>query len=339
MTANEYSLPLIRAFVSLQIIGSALFVINIFAACFSQKHNPRGAIWYSFSFSWVVFGCSYALLALLGMETETPPIIPCTVQAAMVYAVPALTGLTTTALMFELLSEINVALSGDLLSTTVTRIQTILLIMFPWMISIAIFLGHLVFGLQHPDFVALSPQGTFCTLINVDFIRIAPITATVASGLILTIEGIIAFQIFRHRSVISKLAKLTGMVIRAGVFTVVGIATLCLSVLYSITQQRNAQFDVGISLVIVFAAIIYGSHHDLLGLLFYPCLSRMKSTDLEETLPTNVAAKDFRATYTAGLGTEFWHRDATLTTGSDLESIAGSETPTNSRRNSLETLR
>jgi len=78
----------VRAFVALNLAGGIGLVLILVTAALSKKVK-RTPTWYSFCLSWVFYAVSGSLLFLTGEQTNpTPPDSLCSVQAALIYALP-----------------------------------------------------------------------------------------------------------------------------------------------------------------------------------------------------------------------------------------------------------
>jgi hypothetical protein len=87
---SQASLPIIHAYIALQLIGGVGFAIILFTALLSRgvKRSPT---WISFCASWVYSCFSYTLLSFFGQQTgKNLDHALCVIQAALIYADPAL---------------------------------------------------------------------------------------------------------------------------------------------------------------------------------------------------------------------------------------------------------
>jgi hypothetical protein len=80
----------VRAFVALNFVGGIGLLMVILTALLSPNVR-RLPTWYNFCASWVVSCISYTLLTFGGQQTTPTPSYPlCSMQAALIYAVPPL---------------------------------------------------------------------------------------------------------------------------------------------------------------------------------------------------------------------------------------------------------
>jgi len=261
----------VEAFIALQIIGGALFLFVAVSAFLAQlRGGSRHPTFFSFCGAWVVFCVSYSLLYLAGQQDARPA--PqhglCVIQSALVYAAPPLASSATTSLVTHLMLSILLALSR----TTDKRRSSLMsaaLLIVPWLIWVVCFVGILLFGLHHPKSVELSPNGTFCILVDTTLPKLASIWATVASTVLVSQEVIITVLLYRNREVFSGFGHNKTMAIRVGIFTTLVVSAIAVALIYAVTQKRGVQFDILIAAIPPFTAIIFGSQKDILQVWFF----------------------------------------------------------------------
>ncbi|KAF5383192.1 hypothetical protein D9615_004910 [Tricholomella constricta] len=100
------------------------------------------------------------------------------------------------------------------------------LVVIPWVMWAAVFVGVLVFGLRHSEFVQISPNGTFCILVNTALPKLTSVWATIASIVLVTEEVIVAVLLYRNREVFPGFGQSKTMAIRVGIFTAVGLGAI-----------------------------------------------------------------------------------------------------------------
>lgn len=92
----------VNAFIALQLLGTGGFILVMLLTELLERENARHPAWWSFCASWVVFGVSYSILFLAGMQFS-PHLDQtlCIVQAGLSYAAPLLVAHTTLALIVQ----------------------------------------------------------------------------------------------------------------------------------------------------------------------------------------------------------------------------------------------
>ncbi|KAF8067923.1 hypothetical protein FPV67DRAFT_1164802 [Lyophyllum atratum] len=256
----------VEAFIALQIIGAALFILVAFSAFIAQiRGGRRHATFFSFCFAWVAFCISFSLLYFAGQQDArpTPEHGLCVVHSALVYAAPPLASSATISLVTHLLLNVLLALS----STSDKRRSSwtsAALIIVPWTIWVAVFIGVLLFGFHHPELVAVSPNGTFCVLVNTTLPKLTSVWATIASTVLVGEEVVIAVLLYRNRDILSGLGHNKTMAIRVGIFSILGVGAIAVALVYTVTQKRGVQFDLLIAAIPPSTAIIFGSQMDIL---------------------------------------------------------------------------
>ena len=84
------NLPLIHAFISLQLFGLIGITIMLVTALFFSGVS-RNSTWFSFMFSWIIYTLSYTLLFISGqLSSPKPPYGLCFIQSIMVCSAPPL---------------------------------------------------------------------------------------------------------------------------------------------------------------------------------------------------------------------------------------------------------
>ncbi|KDR72763.1 hypothetical protein GALMADRAFT_229024 [Galerina marginata CBS 339.88] len=219
---------LINIFLGLQISGAIAFVLVVLSACIFRgaKRHP---IWFSFCISWIAFGVSYAFLLFAGQQYKRPTHIPCTIQAALIYAAPYLVMGTSLGLVTHLLLNVLSALSQSPKKRTYRTFMNIL-VSLPWMLWVAVFVGVLVFGFSHDQQVAMSPNGTFCVIQDSSIPKVTAIAATIGSTAIIGLECAIATLLYRNRAIVNIFSQSLAMAIRILIFTILGFGALGCSV-------------------------------------------------------------------------------------------------------------
>ncbi len=92
----------VDAFIALHLFGASGFILIMILIELLERENARHPAWWSFCMSWVVFGVSYSVLSLAGMQfSPQPNQTLCTIQAGLIYAAPPLVAHTTLALILQ----------------------------------------------------------------------------------------------------------------------------------------------------------------------------------------------------------------------------------------------
>jgi len=260
---------LINTFLALQISGATAFALIVLSACIFRgaKRHP---IWFSFCISWIAFGISYVFLLIAGQQYKQPPArIPCTIQAALVYAAPFLVMGTSLGLITHLLLNVLSALA-QLSKKKTYRTFINILVTLPWMVWVAVFVGVIVFGLSHERQVALSPNGTFCVIQDSSIPKVTAVSATIASTAIIGVEFAIAILLYRNRAIVNIFSQSLAMAVRILIFTILGFGALSVGLVFTITRTRGVQFDLIIAILPPAAALTFGTQLDLLrGWVFW----------------------------------------------------------------------
>ncbi|GLB38961.1 hypothetical protein LshimejAT787_0601230 [Lyophyllum shimeji] len=272
----------VEAFIALQILGGALFVLTALSAFIAQlRGGSRHPTFFSFCFAWVLFCVSYSLLYFAGQQGTRPEHGLCVVQSALVYAAPPLyvralspyptltrndarASSATISLVTHLLLNVLLALSRTA-DKRRSSLSSAALVLVPWVIWVAVFVGVLLFGIHHSDLVQISPNGTFCILTHTTLPKLTSVWATIASTVLVSEEAVIAILLYRNREVFSAgLGRNKTMAIRVGIFTALGVAAIAVALVYTVTQKRGVQFDLLIAAIPPSAAVIFGTQKDIL---------------------------------------------------------------------------
>lgn len=255
----------VEAFIALQILGGALFVLVALSAFLAQlRGGSRHPTFFSFCFAWVVFCVSYSLLYFAGQQGTRPEHGLCVVHSALVYAAPPLASSATISLVTHLLLNVLLALSGTA-DKRRSSLTSAALIIVPWVIWAAVFIGVLLFGIHHSELVQISPNGTFCVLVHTTLPKLTSIWATIASTVLVSEEVVIAILLYRNREIFSSgLGQNKTMAIRIGIFSMLGVGAIAVALVYTVTQRRGVQFDLLIAAIPPSAAVIFGTQKDIL---------------------------------------------------------------------------
>ncbi|PPQ87947.1 hypothetical protein CVT25_001132, partial [Psilocybe cyanescens] len=249
LSTPKDSIPFVTAFLVLQLSGATIFAFVVLSACIFREAK-RHPIWFSFCISWIAFGLSYSLLLLTGQQFKKPARVPCTIQSSLIYAAPFLVMGSSLGLVVHLLLNVLSALSrSPKIKQHLTIMQT--LVVLPWMVWVAIFVGVLVFGFSHNDQVAMSRNGTYCVIQDssmfVLFIyssgyfidklietrydprpKVTAVSTTIASTAIIAVEFAIGIHLYRCRGIVNIFSQAMAMAIRILIFTILGFGALWL---------------------------------------------------------------------------------------------------------------
>lgn len=282
---------LVRVFVTLQLLGCFAFALMVFSALVfpSVKRHP---IWYNFCMSWIIFSLSYCLLAFAGQQHTPQTRNVCIAQAAMVYAAPFIAGAASLSLVTLLLINILSALSSVLKKRYPFTLAVA--ITSPWVCWIGVLTGAIVFILRDPSVVALSENGTYCVLTKSPIPRFTALGTVFFSVLILTLETLIIYYLWRNRSMARVWSQSFGIAVRLLVFTAVAFTSGIAGMVFASTEERGVEFDIMIAIVPPATAIIFGTQFDLWeGYLFWkrhssfsPDDTRQLTTIATMTIPT-----------------------------------------------------
>ncbi|KAJ8519773.1 hypothetical protein ONZ45_g3301 [Pleurotus djamor] len=232
------------SFAVLQLVGAiGLSIILCTAICSSGV--KRSSVWMSFCLAWIFSCLSYDLLFFASMQTgDDPGYGICVVQGSLVHAVPVLQAATNLSLIIHTWCFVHSTVSQKTIVMS-RRASLLLLIGFPHVLSLSVFLGFLVFGLQNPSTVARDKTGVYC---NIFFNRLpSKVTAEFAGMLMLValvFEVILARQLWRHWHVLKqKSTTYITMIIRVIVFTFSGALVLGLTIVYLTAKADGSGSD------------------------------------------------------------------------------------------------
>lgn len=250
------------AFVALQLIGGCGLFITLLTAMMGREVK-RYSTWYSFGASWVFSCISYTLLAFAGQRTGPEPVFGlCVIQMGLIYAAPSLTGCTTLALIIHMLLNLRRLLANAPFRTNSGAVAALLIV--PYIVWLAVFLGTLLYGTSNPDNVRRSPNETYCDSKNPLLSKISSLIVVCCTVLIVALQGVIALRLYQNRGIISGSSQSVTMVIRVMIFSLLGALALGVAVAYVITWKHDQAFDMLLASLPVLAFLIFGSQLDLL---------------------------------------------------------------------------
>ncbi|KAF8957396.1 hypothetical protein BDZ97DRAFT_1670064 [Flammula alnicola] len=224
----DQNIAFVDTFLALQLTGAVLFALIVLSACIfrSAKRHP---IFFSFCISWIVFGLAYSLLLFAGQQYKRPDRILCTIQAALIYAVPFLELGASLGLTIHLLLNVLAALSPSAMKKKSYPTFINVLVTLPWVIWTGIFVGVLAVSemrICNVQQVSMSPNHTYCVIQDSAIPKITAIGVTVGCTGILAVEFTIGALLYRNRAIVNIFSQSLGMAIRIFVFTILGFGAI-----------------------------------------------------------------------------------------------------------------
>ncbi|KAG5722734.1 hypothetical protein E4T56_gene7379 [Termitomyces sp. T112] len=269
---SESSFELMKVFVAFQLFGLFGILITLVTVVFSRS-TPRHAAWFSFIISWIISTVAYTLLFWSGhlFSGSEPPFALCLIQGVMIYASPPLTAFTTLALVGQMWYLVHffevlfIQTKGKGNQGRPSQKMLIILLVLPYLLFIVIFVGNTILGLQHPSMVKrVSASGMYCTFTN----RIPGRISTALCALLLipvtVLEALICRALRRQCPSFNQAQSVRSMVLRVALFTLVGLISLVFSLIFIFDVHHGGALDVVLSLLPVFAALIFGTQSDVL---------------------------------------------------------------------------
>ncbi|KAJ8701445.1 hypothetical protein PTI98_000226 [Pleurotus ostreatus] len=268
-SSSSPNIALIAIFDFTQIFGFILLGIVLLTAALATTVR-RSPAWFNFLSTWVLSCISY--LVTLGQQTgEMPHSSICLLQAMLVYAAPAVTvtaGLCFIIEMWRIVSRVG-ASSGR---GTVTFRDYGILIAAPYVVHLTICIEVLVLGLKHPKWVTRDKTYMFCHL---DSALPAYITGTVVICVIVIAMVFVAstaIHIRKHMAASrlfqgQQVANIQKMVVRFGIFTILPVFGLALSVAQVSARPRGVAdgiLTIAIGTLPAGAALIFGTQSDIM---------------------------------------------------------------------------
>ncbi|KAF5349163.1 hypothetical protein D9756_009399 [Leucocoprinus leucothites] len=230
------------AFIVMQLIGAGGLSLILFTAL-ASKRIRRHSTWYGFTASWIFSSLCYCLLFIAGQQMGGEPNNTlCTVQAALIYAAPALTACTTLSLVIHMFLNFRSLMYTS--AFEVRPITELMLLGTPYLVWAVLFVGNLAFELQNPQTVRRSPKGPIVIQSSQQFI--------------------LSYRIFINRHHVLKAGMMLAMLFRVFAFSIIGIMALGLSVTFVITNDHDGAFDMLLASMPVLAMLIFGSQKDLI---------------------------------------------------------------------------
>ncbi|KAF4581370.1 hypothetical protein EYR40_002958 [Pleurotus pulmonarius] len=230
------NLALIAVFDFTQIIGFVLLVIVLLSARLAPTVH-RSPAWFNFLFTWVLYCVSY--LITLGQQTgEEPDFSVCLLQAMLIYAAPAVT--VTAGLCFSIEMWRIITHAGLPLERGASSFRDYgAMVVAPYFVHLTICIEVLVLGLKDRRLVKRDRTFAFCHLES-------------------TLPHIAASRLWQGLQV-SNAQK---MVIRFGIFTVLPVLGLAISVAQVTVKSSpiaDGILNIAIGTLPAGAALIFGT--------------------------------------------------------------------------------
>jgi len=262
---EEGSSPqLTKIFISFQLF-SLFGIIIVLATVLGSRSTPRHATWFSFAISWIISTASYSLLFWGGnLSGPQPPYILCLIQGIMIYSAPPLTAATTLALVIQIWVVVrSVAFTSPKAGRMPVLLLTALLVV-PYLIYVTILIGTLVVGWRDPLTVRRVGSAMYCSFSN----RVPGRLSTILVALIMlpaaVFEVLICKALRQQWTLFGHQTDALSMALRVVAFTFVGISAIALSVVFFFMIHHGSDLTIVISIVPVFAVLIFGSQADVL---------------------------------------------------------------------------
>lgn len=250
------------AFIVMQLIGAGGLSLILFTAL-ASKRIRRHSTWYGFTASWIFSSLCYCLLFIAGQQMGGEPNNTlCTVQAALIYAAPALTACTTLSLVIHMFLNFRSLMYTS--AFEVRPITELMLLGTPYLVWAVLFVGNLAFELQNPQTVRRSPKGTYCDSKLPTISHISSSVVMMTTLVIILLLVILSYRIFINRHHVLKAGMMLAMLFRVFAFSIIGIMALGLSVTFVITNDHDGAFDMLLASMPVLAMLIFGSQKDLI---------------------------------------------------------------------------
>ncbi|KAH8813945.1 hypothetical protein DL96DRAFT_1821148 [Flagelloscypha sp. PMI_526] len=161
LSAKLVDEKIIVAYDALLVVGFYATGILVLTAAFSSRVQ-RSWNWYMAMIFWNLF-CVEHLLLLTRQTGPQPPHTLCLIQAGFVYAAPATSAIAMACLILQFyVTLLEVLLQRRGLEKLVSQI----LLFFPPLVFIGVFISSLIIGLRHPKLVARGPVQLYCHVMD-----------------------------------------------------------------------------------------------------------------------------------------------------------------------------
>ncbi|KAL4256577.1 hypothetical protein AB1N83_009483 [Pleurotus pulmonarius] len=280
------NLALIAVFDFTQIIGFVLLVIVLLSARLAPTVH-RSPAWFNFLFTWVLYCVSY--LITLGQQTgEEPDFSVCLLQAMLIYAAPAVT--VTAGLCFSIEMWRIITHAGLPLERGASSFRDYgAIVVAPYFVHLTICIEVLVLGLKDRRLVKRDRTFAFCHLESTLPAYVTGAVVICAIVIAMVFVASTAIHIRRHIAASRlwqglQVSNAQKMVIRFGIFTVLPVLGLAISVAQvSVKSSPIADgiLNIAIGTLPAGAALIFGTQSDIMRVW---CFWR-KSTTSSGPLP------------------------------------------------------
>ncbi|KAJ8701446.1 hypothetical protein PTI98_000227 [Pleurotus ostreatus] len=277
------NIALIAVFDFTQIFGFSLLAIVLLSARLAKTVH-RSPAWFNFLLTWVLYCISY--LITLGQQTgEEPHFSICLFQAMLIYAAPAVTVTAGLCFSVEMWRIITRAGRG---ASSFRDYGAIIVV--PYVVHLAICIEVLTLGLKDRRLVKRDRTFAFCHL---DHPLPAYITGAVVICAIVIAMSFVAstaLHIRRHLATSRlwqglQVSNAQKMVIRFGIFTVLPVVGLAISVAQVAVKSSliaDGILNIAIGTLPAGAAVIFGTQSDIMRVW---CFWRNPTTESKNSLP------------------------------------------------------
>ncbi|KAJ7028006.1 hypothetical protein C8F04DRAFT_1120737 [Mycena alexandri] len=251
-----------NVFYGLQMAGLVGAIILLLTAVIWHKIARRHASWLNFMITWII-SCSSYLFLMREPLGRQPDHNLCLFQAALTYSVPSLTSGATIALVVHIYTTLS-----SLLTVPTNRPQTswatAALVIGPYIPAWAMFAFALRLGLGEPSLVNRPDDGTYCTLNTNLPGRVSAVIVATIMILCLATELVIFWNLRRTWATLQKDSQsAVAIIIRVLAFTLVGMLSIILSLIFLAIPSDGGAFNIVIALVPVSSVLIFGTQKDI----------------------------------------------------------------------------
>ncbi|KAJ8514826.1 hypothetical protein ONZ45_g7678 [Pleurotus djamor] len=247
---NVDTAALITSFCILQLLSATGFLVILLTVGLSPRVK-RSFTWISFCVGWTIGSLAYNLLFFAGQQNkDSPPNQTlCLVQGALVLSVPVLQATTNLCLIIDIWVLVSRALHSPNDRTKVTLLSSVGLVIFPYIFSVSVFIGFLLFGSLNPSTIKKLPGSAYCTI---QFHRIPAGLSTGLFGFFMLFAIIFKLLfgrlLFKHWVSISNLRKYVEMIIRIMLFTTINGIMVLLTIFHMVSVIKRTAVDVALAI-------------------------------------------------------------------------------------------
>ncbi|KAJ7727746.1 hypothetical protein B0H16DRAFT_249685 [Mycena metata] len=271
-----------NVFYGLQMAGLVGAIILLLTAIAWHKVARRHASWLNFMITWII-SCSSYLFLMREPLGQQPDHNLCLFQAALVFSVPTLTSGATIALVIHIYKTLSSLLTAPT-NRPRTSWATAALVIGPYIPAWAMFAFALRLGLGKPSLVYRPDDGTYCTLATNLPGRVSAVIVAAIMILCLALEVVIFRNLRRTWATLQKDSQIA-IIIRVLAFTLVGMLSIILSLVFLAIPSDGEAFNIVIALVPVSSVLIFGTQKDIFAAWtsgFRRC-DRAREEDMRET--------------------------------------------------------